>query len=214
MTTKTTTSTKSSLCPQCGAIIESDSMFCGECGASITDTPSAEEKASALKLCPMCKTPMEDGAMFCGECGYSDANNKLDFMADTKHEPEKNVHTVEHITETKKCPSCGNLSETTEIFCQKCGCSLLTTKKAPEDIISTTPLLSKKIEKDNNAVSDLPVETVYEISHSAPIEKKYETSGVSSKIKSTLKTRDTVFNEKDIIDKERGKKFFSTPDEL
>lgn len=49
-------------CQSCGAVNESDSKFCGECGTLV-------QGESTIPSCHMCGAPMEGGAKFCGECG-------------------------------------------------------------------------------------------------------------------------------------------------
>ncbi|PWT98616.1 MAG: hypothetical protein C5B53_06515 [Candidatus Melainabacteria bacterium] len=49
-------------CRACRASIESDSKFCGECGALV-------QEQNAIPACHLCGAPMEAGAKFCGECG-------------------------------------------------------------------------------------------------------------------------------------------------
>ncbi|MEN6546002.1 MAG: CsgG/HfaB family protein [Armatimonadia bacterium] len=47
-------------CPQCGAKVNGDDKFCGECGAGL--------EAVAL-TCAKCKASLKAGAKFCGKCG-------------------------------------------------------------------------------------------------------------------------------------------------
>ncbi len=74
-----------SVCPKCGAAMDKDAAFCGECGARATapvpasapllDTPfratnmGAAASAAAASVCPKCGAAMDKDAAFCGECG-------------------------------------------------------------------------------------------------------------------------------------------------
>lgn len=54
-------------CPNCGAKIRPDMMFCASCGAKL---PQQEPpKAAAQAFCPSCGAPLAAGAVFCTNCG-------------------------------------------------------------------------------------------------------------------------------------------------
>lgn len=55
------------MCPKCGAVMESDAVFCAECGTKIGSVPSVT--VPEQKICPQCGAVVEDDAMFCYECG-------------------------------------------------------------------------------------------------------------------------------------------------
>ncbi len=46
-------------CPKCGATLQPNMKFCGECGTPV----------GAKNVCPKCGTENEPGTKFCGECG-------------------------------------------------------------------------------------------------------------------------------------------------
>ena len=49
------------ICPHCGAELQSDSLFCCECGERLT--------APAQSVCPACGAENPPDALFCGMCG-------------------------------------------------------------------------------------------------------------------------------------------------
>lgn len=59
-------------CPNCGASLPSDALFCSSCGTKIEKTeetvPVAEE-ATDVKRCTNCGEPIQDGFAFCINCG-------------------------------------------------------------------------------------------------------------------------------------------------
>lgn len=83
-------------CPECGAMIDKNKKFCGNCGAKIV---------TKERLCPECGAPVPDGFGFCGSCG-------------TKYvEPEPEI-------KERKCPNCGRNVEEQEKFCMECGTAI------------------------------------------------------------------------------------------
>lgn len=55
---------KANLCPQCGAKITKDMVFCSGCGCKL---PEVEEKQP--RLCAGCGAVLEEDALFCTNCG-------------------------------------------------------------------------------------------------------------------------------------------------
>ncbi len=57
-----------SLCPNCGAKIKPNMMFCSECGSKL---PAREQpvKTGDAQYCSNCGAPMAAGSMFCTSCG-------------------------------------------------------------------------------------------------------------------------------------------------
>ncbi len=79
------------VCPNCGASMAKDQLFCGKCGTKYVDIQN-------MKLCPTCGAEVEDGMKFCRMCGA-----KL------------------NVNQPKFCPNCGSkLAEGTK-FCGNCG---------------------------------------------------------------------------------------------
>ena len=57
-------------CPNCGASLPSDALFCSSCGAKIEKPaePVAEDP-SDVKRCTKCGEPIQEGFAFCINCG-------------------------------------------------------------------------------------------------------------------------------------------------
>lgn len=48
------------ICPQCGAEMKENALFCGKCGAKYEET----------KVCPRCQAVIRENSRFCTKCGY------------------------------------------------------------------------------------------------------------------------------------------------
>ena len=55
-------------CPNCGAEVPSESMFCNACGAKMP-APAPKETQPAGKFCPACGAPVLPENKFCNACG-------------------------------------------------------------------------------------------------------------------------------------------------
>ena len=59
-------------CPNCGASLQSEALFCSSCGTKIekpeNPVPVAEEAAD-VKCCKKCGEPIQEGFAFCINCG-------------------------------------------------------------------------------------------------------------------------------------------------
>lgn len=64
--------TDNKCCPNCGAVLEDDSLFCAECGTAIKSVSDSETKISGngQKMCPECSTMIDDDSNFCWNCGH------------------------------------------------------------------------------------------------------------------------------------------------
>ncbi len=90
-------------CPECGAELEEEALFCGECGCKFTacePEPIPEPENSTI-ICPSCGAENQRGKKFCIKCGN-----------DLPQEEEKR----ESI-----CPECGAELEEGALFCGECG---------------------------------------------------------------------------------------------
>lgn len=59
-------------CPNCGAILEEDHMFCNKCGFKKSDMPTEPESAVSepdKKFCRNCGNELDADAVFCPKCG-------------------------------------------------------------------------------------------------------------------------------------------------
>ncbi|MBQ1377734.1 MAG: zinc-ribbon domain-containing protein, partial [Lachnospiraceae bacterium] len=60
-------------CPHCGAVIDSDAVFCSVCGKDVRvkeEAPVYREPEKPEVICPNCGKHVEKGARFCSACGY------------------------------------------------------------------------------------------------------------------------------------------------
>jgi uncharacterized RDD family membrane protein YckC len=74
-------------CNKCGAVIQSDDIFCPECGI----------KVMGVSNCPYCGGPLEPGDTFCGGCGKAVEAEKGPIHTGLKKEPE-----IKKVTPTQK----------------------------------------------------------------------------------------------------------------
>lgn len=79
-------------CPKCGADVENEALFCGECGYRF-EAQKNNSQPNTVQRCPVCGGDIESDSSFCGECGYNFANqNKQEFVNTAKevyHSAEK-----------------------------------------------------------------------------------------------------------------------------
>lgn len=85
-------------CPNCGAQMDDDSLFCTECGKPIPQG----------NVCPHCGASLNEGDVFCQCCG-----KKVDELPAPIVGPSHS-----------KCPSCGAEITDSDAFCQSCGVNL------------------------------------------------------------------------------------------
>lgn len=83
-------------CPNCGAQMSDDSLFCTECGNSIPQG----------NVCPHCGAAMNNGDAFCQNCGKR---------------PDEVVAQIVASSPQKVCPHCGTTMNAEDVFCQNCG---------------------------------------------------------------------------------------------
>ena len=88
-------------CPNCGAQMNDDSLFCTECGKQI---PQGNQ-------CPHCGALLNNGDAFCQNCGKKVVEAHPSIVTETS-------------SIQKKCPQCGAVVDNGDIFCQNCGQSL------------------------------------------------------------------------------------------
>lgn len=79
-------------CPKCGADVENEALFCGECGYRF-EAQKNNSQPNTVQRCPVCGADIESDSSFCGECGYNFSNqNKQEFINTAKevyHSAEK-----------------------------------------------------------------------------------------------------------------------------
>lgn len=83
-------------CPNCGAQMNDDSLFCTECGSKI---PQGD-------VCPHCGASMNDGDVFCQNCGKKPGEDALPTIVSAS---------------LRMCPHCGATMSDNDVFCQNCG---------------------------------------------------------------------------------------------
>ena len=86
-------------CPNCGAQMNDDGLFCTECGKPI----------SQGNVCPHCGALVNDGDVFCQSCGRKVDESPSTEMTDSTQ---------------KKCAHCGSPINDDDAFCQSCGSPL------------------------------------------------------------------------------------------
>lgn len=126
----------SSHCPNCGAKIRPDMMFCANCGAKL---PQQEPpKAAAQAFCPSCGAPLAEGAVFCTNCGSRVGEASV---PQRRPEPAVNVFVPQpqpvqpvqpvqqpmqqqSVQAENVCPVCGEPLPAGATFCINCGSKL------------------------------------------------------------------------------------------
>ncbi len=78
-------------CPNCGASLPSDALFCSSCGTKIEKpeepVPVAEE-ATDVKRCTKCGEPIQEGFAFCINCGTKVEQPSEEITEETPKENE------------------------------------------------------------------------------------------------------------------------------
>lgn len=54
-------------CPECGNAVKLDAVFCGFCGANLSE---AKKNITTVRYCPSCGEEVSEGASFCASCGH------------------------------------------------------------------------------------------------------------------------------------------------
>lgn len=116
-------------CPNCGAEVGSNVMFCGNCGYSMP--PVQAGMSGNGPACPSCGAPLEEGAAFCTNCGAKAVRPEQP-AAGYQSAP---VPQPEPAAPEKTCPNCGAPAAADAAFCNECGSSLLAGEK-PQDTYS------------------------------------------------------------------------------
>ena len=94
------------ICPNCGAQVDDNSLFCTECGKPIPQG----------NVCSHCGASVNSNDSFCQNCG-----NKIDGQpVITSSAPEQ-----------RKCPHCGALVNKDGLFCENCGKNMSDGDSAP-----------------------------------------------------------------------------------
>ena len=136
-------------CVQCGAPLEADALFCGECGTrqvveEVIPEPVVEEAAPVVEVpvveetpvveevpvveeaapvtgafCVQCGAPLEADALFCTECGARQGVAEVVTPEFVEEAPA--VVAEEPVTEKLFCQQCGEALAEDDAFCPVCG---------------------------------------------------------------------------------------------
>lgn len=99
-------------CPNCGAEVKKDNLFCTNCGARFEEEKNEEEPSDPSKLiCKNCSKEIPADSAFCPNCG-------------TKVEKEEAPAPEAEAPKEDVCPQCGNKVKPDAAFCTQCGKAL------------------------------------------------------------------------------------------
>lgn len=103
-------------CPACMTPFKTGSLFCAKCGTKL-----AQEQSEIV--CFNCGNLLGANAQFCNKCGTMLSNQETDIQSSPQ---AVNAITTEVVSQKKKCPSCGAVSEDElAAFCNDCGTKIL-----------------------------------------------------------------------------------------
>lgn len=114
-------------CPNCGADVQSDALFCGKCGYKV----EAEEKNNKTKICKKCGSLIPVDSAFCTNCGCkADKEFAVKICPVCGKNLDEGVIFCENcgakVSEESvtRCPQCGRLLAEDAIFCEECGAKI------------------------------------------------------------------------------------------
>lgn len=96
-----------SKCPQCGADVKKDVLFCSNCGNKMPE-PKAEN------CCPQCGASVHEDSAFCSNCGTKIVKEENAFNGET-------VVVTDNDEQQKCCASCNFVLSDDDVFCPECG---------------------------------------------------------------------------------------------
>jgi|GEM_PF-1900519 len=113
-------------CSNCGAPLEDDSVFCGNCGTKNEIVEVSPAPIASGRVCSGCGAPLDADAVFCGKCGTKNEIVVPESVApevETAAEAPAEAPVVEEVVvpEPKKCAQCGAVLEDGAMFCGTCG---------------------------------------------------------------------------------------------
>ncbi len=110
-------------CPNCGATIAADDVFCGECGSKVeaaaASAPSYSEDFEG-KHCLSCAAAIDPGEQYCGVCGEKVPDGFWDTPA-AAPAPAVTAAPAPAVSATVSCPNCGAAIASDDAFCGECG---------------------------------------------------------------------------------------------
>jgi ribosomal protein L32 len=145
-------------CPNCGAELPDDAVFCDQCGASLGSSgapavaaaPAPAAMPVAENVCPQCGAPTIPGEAFCDNCGASLAQPAVVTPAAApaveKAAPLP-VAPAAGAPALIQCPSCGADNLPGSTFCSNCGIRMIAVEvgaavppaPAPEETLVSEP---------------------------------------------------------------------------
>ena len=116
-------------CPNCGAEVPGNVMFCGNCGFSMPPVQQNQSAAWNGPVCARCGAPLEEGAAFCTNCG-----------ARVEAPQPQAAPQFQSVPAGKVCPKCGTPAAPDAAFCNECGTSLLESAPVVEPPVQEQPV--------------------------------------------------------------------------
>jgi len=105
-------------CPTCHQQVQSGTVFCPSCGASLAAAAQQAARSAQGPTCVQCGAPIRSGTQFCASCGAA--------HSPTPAEPKPQAPTPPEAPETSACPACGAPCKPGAAFCAECGAQLPT----------------------------------------------------------------------------------------
>lgn len=169
-------------CPNCGAELPDDAVFCDQCGASLGSIGAsvvAPAPAPVVAMpreenvCPQCGAPTIPGEAFCDNCGASLAAPAVaapTAVQVVEEEPMAAVKPAEPVASWPgliQCPSCGADNLPGSNFCSNCGIRMTVAKAeapsvpAAQDLLVSPPgpELEMEVEVEAGVEREIPAST-------------------------------------------------------
>jgi predicted amidophosphoribosyltransferase len=129
---------KGLICPNCGAVNESEATYCASCGSTLSSS-----------LCPYCGFEIDADVDFCESCHHYIKSGICSFCGSHMSENDAYCQECGAPRGGIVCPVCHTLNEFS--FCKKCGTPLTEDAKAAEDLLK----------KDKNFIELLKISEEY-----------------------------------------------------
>jgi predicted amidophosphoribosyltransferase len=164
-------------CPNCGAELPEDAVFCDQCGASlgssgapaVTPAPAAAAVPMAESVCPQCGAPTIPGEAFCDNCGASLSEPAVAMPAPVQaveEEPAVPAAPAAGVPALIQCPSCGADNLPGSTFCSNCGIRITEAEMEPapvaaaaEETAVSEPEVAVAAEEEPAAEREIPPST-------------------------------------------------------
>jgi uncharacterized Zn finger protein (UPF0148 family) len=103
-------------CPTCHQPIQSGTVFCPSCGASLAAAAQQVARSAQGPTCDQCGAPIRSGAQFCTSCGAA--------QSATSEQPKPEAPAPPQAPAVPTCPACGAARKPGAAFCAECGAQL------------------------------------------------------------------------------------------